>query len=291
MATGNPSTEPPHSAPDSPASGSSAEVALQFAGLDFSTPAFEAPPLEATPAPPADPGPSAPRTDAPALSWPIVILGSYASAVTLALIWVLATGKTLPRFQAQGPAREPESRSPAFLSPTSAPTSSDRSVTLGKALVVGDLEVMPLTVLHKTVRISRAAGLDGPTWENPDCLVLTIRLKNTSKDRAVTPLAPPSARVDEPADGSYIEIGATRRLSMFDLDLEGEWVIDGQSFPTIAPGATADIVLVSEPVPLERLVGPLTWWAALKTGGDERETIGVRFSRRDVAQVGGRRLP
>lgn len=301
MASGKPSSElplphggvdpeTPRFSADSPKSGSSAEVALQFAGLDFSTHSVEPPVPESDHEPPIDPSPREPRRagPAPALSWPMVILGSYASAVTLALLWVLATGKTLPRFQAQTSTREAEARSPVSIpAAATAPAPADRSAALGKTLVVGELELMPLTILHKTVRISRAIGLDGPTWENPDCLVLTIRLKNMSKDRAVTPLAPPSAQAEPGAKGSHIDIGSNRRLSMFDLNLEGEWVIDEQIFPTIAPGGTADIVLVSEPVPLERLVGPLTWWVALRTGGDEMDTVGVRFSRKDVDEVGG----
>lgn len=304
MASGNPSSESPFpllpdgadpggeppASPAEPSGEITAEVALQFAGLVFSRPEQDPPAVDLR----STPGTEAerPRPASPALSWPIVILGSYASAVTLALVWVLATGKTLPKFQARTTTRAPEARATAAPSasapaPAASPTPPDGAVALGGRLVVGELEVRPLTILHKTVRVSSPFGLDGPSWENPDCLVLTLRLKNASKDRAMTPLEPPTSGSGGAVEGSRVELGTNRRLSMLGLDLEGDWVIDEQSFPTIAPGATADIVLVSEPVPLERVAGPSMWWVELNAGGERKETIGVRFSRGDVDEVGG----
>lgn len=266
-----------------------AEVARRFAELDLSAPqerASSSNPGDDAPSL-ADP-PDAARTRRPsaAFSWPNVILGSYASAVTLALIWVLATGKTLPRHRVQAPNREFEA--PPLIFPRAfEPIAPDGSVNLGETIAVGDLEVMPLMVLHRTARISEGAGLEDSGQEVPNCLTLTIRLKNTSVDRELTPLEPPSAWNEGFGEAHYVELGTRRRILALALNWESNEAIDSQSPPVIAPGAVADVVLVSEPVAFGRLAGPLTWWITLRTGEDETETIGVRFSRRDVSEVGG----
>jgi len=277
----------PNSPADAPAEGTSTELATQLAEIDLSTSRGDGPALDLGETLTLAEGSTEieTRRPAPALSLSTVILGSYASAVTLALIWILATAKTLPGRRAETSGRVFEDR-PSVSSRAFDSFASDRSVNLGKTMVVGDLEIMPLMVLHKTVRTTRGDGREGSGREIPNCLTLTVRLKNTSKDRPLTPLEHPSVWNGDSGDTSHVEMGMGRRISVLDLNWQSDESIDSQRFPAIAPGAVADIVLVSEPVPFERLVGPLTWWVALKTGEDEMETIGVRFSRREVDQVG-----
>jgi len=277
----------PRFSADPPSVENTSEVERHFAELDFSTSRGDAPALVPNEKPPLVDNLTEPRTrgTSPAFSWTNVILGSYASAVTLALIWVLATGKTLPRYRVPAPDREFDSR-PITPSHVSSSIPTDRAVRLGESILVGDLEIMPLMVLHKTVRASDGAGLEERGREIPNCLTLTLRLKNLSRDRELTPFEPPSVRNGASGEASYIEMGTGRQISVLDPTWENNGAIDSQSFSTIAPGAVADVVLVSESVASERLVGPLTWWVALKTGEDGMETIGVRFSRREVSEVG-----
>ena len=142
-------------------------------------------------------------------------------------------------------------------------------------------------ILHRTVQTSRNIGHESQSRDNPDCLALTLRLKNRSGDRAPTPLDPSSVRDGEDlGESSYIETGSGQRFSMFRLAMESEWSIDEQTFPTIAPGAIEDVMLVSEPVQTDRLSGPLIWHITLKTGGPDPEQIGIRFSRQEIAEAG-----
>lgn len=271
-----------------PKPGSSAEVAVQIGQLDFSKPRSEFSTSDGEERPPRDVGAMWSRANRAnsGVSWPFVILGSYASAVTLALVWVLATGKTLPRHRAYPISREAEARPPAA-SRAPAPIPADRSVSLGKTLIVGDLEIMPLMVLRKTVRAPANADAEQGGREIRGCLSLTLRLKNLSAGLALKPMGPSNAETGDAGAPPYLEMGTGERVAMLDLsNTEGE-PIDEQASSTIAPGAVADIVFLSEPAPSERLIGPFTWWITLKTGGDEPTTIGVRFSRREIDEVGG----
>lgn len=300
MAFDPPSPEPPPSSSDDadlgtpgssvrhPEPGSSAEVAIQIGQLDFSKPSSRSSVLELDEAPARSRGTGASRANWE-FSWPLVIVGSYASAVTLALVWILATGKTLPRYRGDPSVAvaDVETRPPTA-GRAAEPVWSGRSVSLGKTLIIDDLEIMPLMILRKTIRLPETADADS-RWgrEIRGCLALTVRLKNASADRALTPLEPSIVWDGDLGEATYLEMGTGQRVSMLELSHENGEPIEERAFPTIAPGAVADVVILSEPVPSERLIGPLTWWISLKTGGDEMKTIGVRFSRREVDEVGG----
>jgi hypothetical protein len=220
-------------------------------------------------------------------SLPTLLLASYASAVTLALIWVLWTGRGLSRPAASSPTSSPSASDRANASPSSrSPESSlaaDRVTGLGKPIVVGDLEITPLVVLFREVRLYRIVDPEGERRDAPACLVLTLRLANRSKERRLTPLELASVRdAGDPADASYIETASGGRIAMFNLAMESEWSIEDQSFPAIEPGEHQDIILVSEPVEESRLASPLVWRIKLRTGVGRSEGIGVRFARQEI---------
>ncbi|MDG3004162.1 hypothetical protein [Paludisphaera mucosa] len=224
-------------------------------------------------------------------SWTSVILKSYASAVTLALAWLLWSGRTTPKAV---PAREaPAPRRPA-VEPT-APTASSAAVadvpagrltSLGKPIVVGDLEITPLMVLHRSVRTSRNLGEENLVRDHDGCLALTLRLKNLATEDSLQPLAAEDLR-----DGEAFAIDAppAGRIGMFALAAGSAWTIEEQQFPTLDPGAVEDVVLVSEPIPAERLGPAMTWRfrVAADAGRTERADVGVRFGRDQVHGDGG----
>jgi len=52
-------------------------------------------------------------------------------------------------------------------------------------------------------------------------------------------------------------------------------------FP-LKPGAKTDTIVVSEPVPLADLAGPVIWHVKLRTGTYQTDVVGVRFTAEDV---------
>ncbi|MDR3622049.1 MAG: hypothetical protein P4L85_22055 [Paludisphaera borealis] len=226
----------------------------------------------------------------PPYSLPMLLLVSYASAVTLALVWVLWTGRGLSKPTADR-GGSVSSSLPAIdwakvSAPKRAPVSSlaaDRVTGLGKPLVIGDLEVTPIVVLFQNVRVYRIVDPDAERRENPACLVLTLRLRNKSSDRRLTPLELASVRdAVDPTEASFIETASGERIAMFKLAMESEWSIENQSFPAVEPGGAEDVILVSEPVEEPRLASPLVWRIKLKTGVGRSEEIGVRFARQEI---------
>ena len=69
---------------------------------------------------------------------------------------------------------------------------------------------------------------------------------------------------------------------MFRLAIESEWSIEGQVFPSLKPGETAETILVSEPVAMADLHGTMTWHVKLRTGPYRTDVLGVQFSVEDV---------
>jgi hypothetical protein len=223
-----------------------------------------------------------------AYSLPTLLLASYASAVTLALIWVLWTGRGLSRPDSDrlSPGSSPAAgwvrEAPATRTPESS-LPADRVTGLSQPIVVGDLEVLPLVVLFREVRLYRIVDPEGERRDAPACLVLTLRLTNRSKERRLTPLELASVRdAGDPADASFIETASGERVAMFKLAMESEWSIEDQEFPAIEPGGHEDVILVSEPVEESRLASPLLWRIKLKTGVGRSEEIGVRFARQEI---------
>ena len=223
----------------------------------------------------------------PSYSWSTLLLASYSSAVTMALIWVLWTNRGLSRPDtavAPPPAIDwgrLADKPPAIDS--SLP--EDHVTTLGKPVVVGDLEVTPLVVLFQGVGLFRLVDLEGEERrEVPDCLVLTLRLTNRSSDRRLRPLDLASVREVGESGGSFIESATGERISMFELALESEWSIEHQTFPTVEPGRSEDVILVSEPIPDRRVAGPLVWRITLQTDAGEFQEIGVRFDRHEIGE-------
>lgn len=227
-----------------------------------------------------------------AYSWSGVILRSYASAVTLALIWVLWTGKTIPKGPApaatsrEAPALRRRAVEPPLPASDLPGAPAGRTTTLGEAIVVDDLEILPLVVLHKSVRISRDLGEERLVRDHDDCLFLTLRLKNLSSGESLQPLD-----VADLLDGEAFAIEAPpgARLGLFTLGPRTEWTVDEQTFPAIAPGESEDVVLVSEPVPSSRLGPNLTWRFRVRTAADrpERADVAVRFGRGEIHGDGG----
>lgn len=240
-------------------------------------------PTIAPPAPRRGPTPapaSAPRSDGARspLRW---LLPSYASALTLALLWMLATGRIALRTPAR-PSTAPPAVSPvAEEAPLMAIPSTHR-VRLGGTLRLGDLEIRPAEIRLGPVPLRSSTDPDGYRHGGDDALWLRLHLRNVSEGESLRPLDPASARrPDHGRPDSLIETDRAP-LTVFPLAASSEWSIEGQEFPRLDPGEEADVWIVSEPNTRPRLAARMLWRIRLHTAADRADLIGVELTRDDL---------
>lgn len=246
---------------------------------------FDAPPPSAKSAPaPSDPAPGDEEevVYVSGSNWPMLLLGSYASAATLALIWWVV----IPRFRAE-PDRDAFTPGPPATATravdrsrkvdSAAPIPAGQTTSLGRPLRVGAVEVTPLDVSRGDVRLRRD-GLGGRTDERKGgsgALALRVRVRNLSDDGVFAPLDPAFLRDrdDGPSD-SFVELGSGERVYPFPLSVESEWSIVGEDLSLLRPGESRE-TRVHTAADFPRDGGPLTWRLRLRTGIGTDTVVGV----------------
>jgi hypothetical protein len=250
---------------------SSSEATQALSGLDLS-------PREAatTPTPVVERADQAP--EGRGTSWPMLLLGSYASAMTLACVYLLWLA---PR-RAAGPEPSAADERPGAVV---ASIPRDRLTTLGKPLRVGSLEWTPLAVESGRVRL-QGRGPDGKRREDKGqdgSLILRVRFRNLSQDDALAPLDPAFVRApDRGEPDSFIEVEGGEPIDVYPLAVQSEQSIAGQSFAVLRPGEERETIIPSAPGAVDRARGPMTWRLRLRTAPDRTDLVGVRFHKADV---------
>ncbi|MGD0045284.1 MAG: hypothetical protein ABSE84_33610, partial [Isosphaeraceae bacterium] len=228
---------------------------------------------------------------APRISWPLLLVSSYASALTLALGFILWTGRGPLRLDFSPSSSEPvpgshgasPSRGASLTGDVLLPLPAPNVTDLGRPVRLGELEVTPRSIARRSVRLLRLQGTAKGRRVSSPTLVMTLELANRSTSSTFAPLDPAIVRDPVPAvDQSFIEVPGGRRIAMFRLAMESEWSIRDQDFPALEPGELADTILVSEPVAMSDLTGTMTWHVKLRTGPYRTDVLGVRFSVEDV---------
>lgn len=213
-----------------------------------------------------------------------VLLGSYASAVTLALLWILSHGpvrvdSTAPTLPADSYADLDSSDASAFLARL-ATIPSDRVTTLGVPLRVGDLEVVPLEVRSGPVRLISIEG--DRRKQDGHALHLRLRFRNLSDSTAFTPLDREFVRPPDRDVPPSLIVAGSRPILPFPLAVASEWEIAGQDFSPLEPGAERETVIVSESEADAKLAPAMMWRLRLRTSADRIELIGIRFEQREI---------
>lgn len=227
---------------------------------------------------------------APWISWPLLLVSSYASALTLALGFILWTGRGLSRLDFST-SSEP---GPGTIGPSPGrgasgtgedllPLPAPNVTELGSPVRLGELEVTPRSIARRPVELLRLQGTAEEDRESSPSLVMTLELANRPTGSTLAPLEPAIVRDSVPAlDRSFIEVPGGGRIAMFRLAIESEWSIQDQVFPALQPGQTVETILVSEPVALADLKGTMTWHVKLRTAPYRTDVLGVRFSVGEV---------
>jgi hypothetical protein len=233
----------------------------------------------------------------------VVLLVSYASAVTLGLIWVLWGHRTVrdgpsaesDPFSSAETVAEPGRRagqSRKFLPPP--PLPSDRIVALGQTVRLRSLEVTPLEVGAGSVILTHEIRQREARRGGDDALLLKLRLTNISSDEVFVPLDEDFIRErGEGVRDSFIELGPTQQIDMFSLAIASEWSIAGQEFRELNPGEWYETLVVSAP-DAARHVDPetmITWRVRLRVDADNTtEILGIRFRTSDIQKRPARDL-
>lgn len=234
-------------------------------------------------------------------NWLMALLASYASAVTLGLIWVLwghrvaresATVEPDP-FPAVEVKADPGHRagqSRRYVAPD--PLPAERIVGLGQTIVMDSLEVTPLAVLAAPVILRRELNEFEVRRGGNDALKLTLRLKNRSSDSILVPLD--EAFIRERGRGirdSFIEAGPSQQINMYPLAIVSEWSIAGQEFRELKPGESYETAVVSAPDAFGQVAPEMTWRLRLRTDVNQTATLGIRFQKEDIRRMLPRETP
>ena len=229
--------------------------------------------------------------EVPRTSWPLVLVSSYASALTLALGFILWTGRGLSRSDPRGSARPvpgayggSPSRGASLTSDVPLPLPAPNVTDLGRPVSLGELKVTPRSIARRPVELLRLQGTAEGERETSPTLVMTLELANHSSASNFAPLDPAIVRDSLPAvDQSFIELPGGRQIAMYPLAGESEWSIQDQVFPPLQPGETVETILVSEPVEMADLKGSMIWHVKLRTTPFRTDVLGVRFTADQVA--------
>jgi hypothetical protein len=235
------------------------------------------------------------EAEPPERSWSLVLLRSYASAMTLACLWLLYEGRW--RHTPSAPVEETipadsrlehglrASRSERVEPPK--PVAADRITTLGQPIRIGMLELTPIEVWSGRVVLERAtsAGRRQRREGGRGAIVVRLRLRNLSEDTVFAPLD--EAFLREPDHGlprSFLETGRGERIDLFPLAIESEWSIVGQSFRDLRPGEVREVVIPSAPETLGLVADPMTWRLTVRSGLDQIDEVGIRFLSREIQE-------
>lgn len=228
-------------------------------------------------------------------SWPVVLLASYSSAVTLALAWLWLH----PRVRDPAPVPFASAEAAAAPAPPAAsggrrvePVAAlpdDRVARIGQMLRVGALEITPLEAKRQDVALRRV-GVTGATVERkglPGTIVLRVRLRNASDDQAFAPLDPAFVRqagADVPP--TFAEAPGGVRLYPYPLALESEMGIVGQDFRELRPGEARVFAIVTAPDAPPVNPATLFWRLRLRTAIDQTGDVGVNPATAPAAKPG-----
>jgi hypothetical protein len=224
-------------------------------------------------------------------AWPSMLLFSYASAVTLALVWILWTGRRLPpsRVEIDEPPRSaPEIPSDFGAWDVStddappAPLPPQNLTSLGEPIRLGSVELTPLVVERRALDLFRAIDPEDSRQSRKPSLLLRVRLKNLSADRTFAPLELSSVRECLGIRNETFLESERGRIGMYPLALESEWSIVGQRLPSLGPGESAETFLATAAITEDKLGEALTWYARLRVTSHQTDVVGVTFARNEI---------
>ena len=191
----------------------------------------------------------------------------------------------------------------------------DRRLTLGlkETRRFGNLEVTPLSIEHRRVKVLASDGL---VAYEPHVLALKLRVKNVGAGKAFAPSDPAFTSLVQRGEGPraknvihvkgkvVFEDGYTytfahpvgdvesidKRILPLSIEYKNKEKVAEQEFPILEPGESAEVLLLSQEDALPKLKGPMIWRVKLRKGRNEQGTgaavvIGVPFQKENVVMT------
>lgn len=223
--------------------------------------------------------------------WFQVFLLSYASAITLALSWILLTGRAIREVErptndsvASNDPAPPQKSSAPPVDATALPLVPNENVTrIGTPIRIGDLQVTPLSVVLTRVELAGAIDPSKYRIDDSESLVMRLQLTNLSKTHRLNPLELAYIRDQaSPLDRCLITTSRGATIATFPLAADSEWSIVGQETRVLECGETLETIIASEPGVSRRIAPEMTWRVRLRIGPFRTDVVGIRFRDSDV---------
>lgn len=223
--------------------------------------------------------------------WVSLILLSYASAVTLGLVWMLWTGRAFRSADtaAGGAATQADDPASRTTEPTIReelpPIPSENVAAIGQSIKLGQVEITPLSVQIAAVDLVSPVDPEAFHHDEANSLILRFKLTNLSDEHAIKPLSRHLVRDQSSAiDRSFLSTAGGEKIDLYPLAVESEWGIMGQEFPILKPGESGETLVASARIIEDRLPDQMTWRIRLRIGPYRTDMLAVRFSKSELSQ-------
>jgi len=233
----------------------------------------------------------------------LIIVGSYASAVTIVLVYMLVFGRTsaLESLPDLVPAKNKNGDISWKYNPPKNDVAPGHVLTLGQSRRFGNVRVTPLKVTRGPIRFEHYSGQAGLARDPSDpVLKLWVKFENVSRDQSFAPLDAHllyTRRVINLGESiqanGFVCTEANRRSGgplhyLFDTPILSEFRMSGQRLnTTLEPGESVETFVPSEE-DARSLSGDLVWRFQFRKGYHPKSLRGVttlidvRFNSKDI---------
>ena len=237
-----------------------------------------------------------------------LIVASYASAMTLAAIWLLMqvlnpTANGLESLPDMEPVKDQNGEIGYRLVPEDAPMPIGHSLTLGEERRFGNLLVTPLRVSRGPLEFKHYDPTSTATREPvAGVLKLWLKFENVSEDQSIAPLRSllferDSSDIDNERANTFVCRSSDKkkdgsRLLVYDHNLSGDWNIVGLNFDEeIPPGESTELFVPTTDSGVDGLFGgdeSLVWRVHFRKGYSRKKfgvttVVEINFKEDDVA--------
>ena len=220
----------------------------------------------------------------------LLLVGSYASAVTLALIYLLLAGRTHP-LESLPDLKPPPKKGDVTVSDYISPVNdlpSGHVLKLGQSQRFGSLRLTPVKVTRGTVKFkphSEQSALE--LFDTEPLLKLWLKFENVSNDQTFSPLdellvfkRSKQNRGKKVFANNFLAATGNRKqlksiFRVYDLPTDGDFAMIGQKLNTeVSPGKTWQTFVPSEEDAVE-LKGDVVWRVHFRKGYHPASLRGV----------------
>jgi hypothetical protein len=238
----------------------------------------------------------------------LVVVGSYASCMTIVVLYLLIRGQAsnLESLPDLAPPRGDNGQLSWRYNPPKNSVASGHVLSLGQSRRFGSVNVTPLKVTRGSVKFEHFLGEAGMTREpTPPVLKLWIKFENVSRNQKFAPVDPyllftrKSGGMGDPIQAnSFIATLENQRKgtpdsNIFEMSKESEFRMVGQNLSVdLEPGEKLETFIPSDEEATS-LSGDLVWRVQFRKGYNPSSKRGVttlidvRFNSRDVKDERG----